>query len=277
MINYYVSLIENYLRKEIWHYTYIDSWWDYNVILTNNLVFRFPKNPNQWNVFAEEKRRLDIIKKYITIKIPEYIHIDQNMIVYKEIQWKNMKEFSLKNLEQIINFLKELHSISIQEVMTKKEEKDNNQLDKFVSYMKERIEERLFKKHIDKNVILAIHSYMDELFFSFESPFQSFIHWDLQPKNIIVSYTGKVEGIIDFSDSRIGSCELDFCHILDGSKYLCKKSIEMYLWNYNHSFFERVFFLSRRNVIFQIDNDDLYNNHFNEIYQSLNKYNFLSS
>jgi thiamine kinase-like enzyme len=118
---------------------------------------------------------------------------------------------------------------------------------------------------------------MDELFFSFESPNQSFTHWDLQPKNIIISDSWEIEWIIDFSDSRVWSCELDFCHILHQSESLCKKAIEIYLWKYDQWFFERIFFLSRRSVIFEIDNDDMYHNNFDKIYQSLINSNFLFS
>jgi hypothetical protein len=42
--------------------------------------------------------------------------------------------------------------------------------------MKEKIEKRLSQKDIDKKTITNIHKYMDELFFSFESPNQSFTH-----------------------------------------------------------------------------------------------------
>lgn len=275
MLENYIILIKKYLKKSIWQYSYIDSWWDYNVILTENLVFRFPKNKDQHNNFLEEKRKLDLIKNYITIKIPEYIYIDQNMIVYNQIKWKNMKEFTLDTLTTIINFLKELHSIPKEKFITEGEKTDNNGLINFVSYMKEKIEKRLYQKNIDKKTITNIHKYMDELFFSFKSPNQSFTHWDLQPKNIIVSNSWKIEWIIDFSDSRIWSCELDFCHILYKSETLCKKAIEIYLWKYDQLFFERILFLSRRSVIFEIDNDDIYNNNFDKIYQSLINSNFL--
>lgn len=277
MLENYIILIEKYLKKNIWQYSYIDSWWDYNVVITENMVFRFPKNKDLHNNFLEEKKKLDLIKSYITIKIPEYIYIDQNMIVYNQIQWKIMKEFTLDTLDSIVNFLRELHSIPKEKFIKEEKKTDNNWLINFVSYMKEKIEKRLSQKDIDKKTITNIHKYMDELFFSFESPNQSFTHWDLQPKNIIISDSWEIEWIIDFSDSRVWSCELDFCHILHQSESLCKKAIEIYLWKYDQWFFERIFFLSRRSVIFEIDNDDMYHNNFDKIYQSLINSNFLFS
>jgi aminoglycoside phosphotransferase (APT) family kinase protein len=121
-----------------------------------------------------------------------------------------------------------------------------------------------------KNIV----DYIDELFYKFKSTTTVFVHWDLQPKNIIINLDNNIKGIIDFSDSKIGSPELDFCHLLDNNS-LIKEAIEIYLWNYDKDFYERIFFLWRRDVIFEILNDDIYHNNFSAIVDNLEKYKFL--
>ena len=69
--------------------------------------------------------------------------------------------------------------------------------------MKEDIIKRLDRKTPVKT-IAALTTYMDELFFTYDSPIKAFVHTDIQGKNIIYDPDQyKIAGIIDFTDSRI--------------------------------------------------------------------------
>lgn len=273
-MNDFIKLIEWYLWKPIWTYKRINSWRDFDIFITEGLVFRFPKNNQNYINFLKEKRKLDIIKPYISLEIPSYIHIDDQMIIYPLIEWDTMKFFAPNHISEIIKFIKELHSIPIErfDSLNSLDTWDDNTIS-FVIYLKKEIEERLSKKDISSQTISNIHNYINELFFQFKSKKTVFVHGDLQPKNIIVNQDN-IHGIIDFSDSRIGSPELDFCNMIYNKK-LINKAIETYIWHYDKEFYERVFFLARRDVIFQITNDNLYNNNFKDIYKNLILFKFL--
>ena len=69
--------------------------------------------------------------------------------------------------------------------------------------MKDDVAKRLGTK-VPANTIAALTTYMDELFFTYDSPIKAFVHTDIQGKNIIYDPDqDKITGIIDFTDSRI--------------------------------------------------------------------------
>jgi aminoglycoside phosphotransferase (APT) family kinase protein len=117
---------------------------------------------------------------------------------------------------------------------------------------------------------------MNELFYVYESPKKAFVHTDIQWKNIIYDpKNGKISWIIDFTDSKIWWIELDFCYFYNVDESLLRKMIKLYKWFEDEEFFKRVFFLARRWVIFEIDNDELYEKDFDYILWELKKYKFM--
>jgi hypothetical protein len=58
-------------------------------------------------------------------------------------------------------------------------------------------------------------------------------------------------------------------------EHILRKMISLYMGFDDEEFFERVFFLARRWVIFEIDNDEICENNFEYILWQLKKYKFL--
>lgn len=278
----HISLIEKYLKKKIVDYKYITAGWDFDVYIVDNLIFRFPKTQEKKQGIIEEKQKLDVIREYVSLKIPEYEIVDNAYIVYPIISWESLpySKDVYKNdvIDQLVWFMKELHSIPLSHFWYKEEAQenwDNSELKSFVESLKSDIDQKIGNV-LSKDQMMLMRSYMDELFFRYESPKKSFVHTDLQGKNIIYDeWEKKVTWIIDFTDSRVWWIELDFCHFFDIGEEILRKFIEKYRGNRDQSFFERVFFLARRSVIFEINNDEIFNTKYDDILQKLKKYGFL--
>ncbi len=281
----YLALIQDYLKKSItWWYTVVSKWWDYEVIICEGMIFRFPKNQDKLLDIKAEKKNLDIIAPRVSLPVPHYTIVDNTFIVYPLIQGVTLDELSSPYTDQVISdlsqFIKELHSIPLEVFDYKEEVKQESEEDKkgfheFVNGLKQTIEIRLSGK-VPATVITNLHQYMDELFFTYSSPKKAFVHGDLQGKNIIYNQnTDKISWIVDFTDSRVGSIELDFCHFYELGDGILEKMVQWYAWFVDKDFIERVFFLSRRGVIFEIENDDLYANKFDYLLTQLQKYKFM--
>lgn len=284
--------IKQHLWKDIWNnYVQISNWRDYEVIIYDNAVFRFPKNKEKTLDIKLEKQKLDIVAQYVDISVPHHTIIDDIYITYPMMVWVPLDTvdvwFTDVIIHDIVLFLRQLHSIPLEKfwfIETKKEVeqseiphggKEKKWLKKFVDKLKNKVQLRLQNK-VPDIVIKNIHNYMDQLFFEYESPKKAFVHTDLQGKNIIYDpKNNKISWIIDFTDSRIWGIELDFCHFYDVSEDLLRKVIRLYKWAEDEEFFERVFFLARRGVLFEIDNDEIFEKNFDYILLQLKKFNFL--
>lgn len=281
----YLWFIKKYLWKDIWiDYVQISNWWDYEVIICDSTVFRFPKNEKKTLNMALEKQKLDIVAQYVDINVPQYTIIDDVCITYPLMSWVPFDTLGIwytdSFIESIVIFLKQLHAIPLEKFWfldVKKEETDEEKkcfMD-FVHALKDKVSLKL-KNHVSDSVIRDIHEYMDTLFFVYDSPKKAFVHTDVQWKNIIYDpIHWKISWIIDFTDSRIWWVELDFCYFYDVDEYILRKMIKLYRWFEDEEFFKRVFFLARRWVIFEIDNDELYEKDFDYVFWQLKKYKFM--
>lgn len=284
----YIEFIESYLWKKMKNYKRISTWRDYEVIIYNNKVFRFPKNKEKILDIQTEKKKLDKVRKYIDIAVPNYNIIDNTCIEYDLILWKSLDQINIWFTEDMIYdisyFLKQLHIIPMKEFeflekksTSKYKEKENEKdwFKKFVNNLKEKVEKNI-KGKISSANIKNIHEYMDELFFMYKSPKKAFVHNDLQPKNIIYDTSNnRISWIVDFTDSTIWWIELDFCHFYEKDEKLLKKIVKIYQWHEDKDFLERIFFLARREVVFEIENTELCKNKFNYIKSQLEKYKFI--
>lgn len=285
----YIWFIEKYLGKKIAnHYTQFSSWWDYEVIIYNDTVFRFPKSIDKKLDMQWEKKKLDIITQYVNIKVPQYSIIDETCIMYPAIPGVPFDTLTIpyteEMFEDIVLFMKQLHSIPLEKfsfmIENEKDQQNDpeqNELHKFVNGLKKKIQDKLSGK-VSHATIQNLHEYMDVLFFEYESVEKAFVHTDIQAKNIIYDNVAKkISGIIDFTDSRIGGIELDFCHFYDLGEEILRKMIKLYRWYEDEDLFERTSFLARRGVIFEIDNDDVFQNNIEYIIEKLKRYNFISN
>lgn len=279
----YLKYIEQYLGKSIWKdYIQISNGRDYEVIIHNNIVFRFPKVKGKIYKLQEEKKNIDVLAKYVDIQVPQYTIIDNSYITYPILPGKNLDTVGIGYtddiLKDLMHFLRQLHDISLSEFWYQKKQKSEQEKQEtiaFVQNFKSRITAKL-KNKIPDIALNNIYTYMDELFFTNKSSQEVFVHGDIQPKNILYDdWQKKISWIIDFTDSRIGSRETDFCDFFEKWEELLKKAIVLYLGEYDDAFFQRVFFLAKRWILFEIDNDDVFNNKFDYILNQLKKYKFL--
>jgi hypothetical protein len=98
-------------------------------------------------------------------------------------------------------------------------------------------------------------------------------HGDVQSKNIIFNYkTNKISWFIDFSDFRFSWRELDFCHFLNFPEDIFRKIIIKYLWFYDKEFVNTVKFLHKRELIYEILNDDIIENKWKYLEQKIEKF-----
>lgn len=279
-----IQIIEQYLQKPItsW-YEVISKWRDYEVVLYEGIIYRFPR-PGKELDMELEKRKLDTIRPYISLEIPKFSVVDNTFIMYPVLTWKTFddanKSFTDEAIATLAWFMKELHTIPLKQFdfMHAPSEQTAEQKSAFqdwVQSMKEDIHQRLVNK-VPMATINQLHSYMDELFFVYTSPRQAFVHTDIQGKNIIYDpKTNKITGIIDFTDSRIGWIELDFCHFAFVDDAVLEKIVTLYFGYPNPEYMERIRFLAKRSVLWEITNDDVYNGRFEYILERLHMFGFL--
>jgi len=273
-------MLKNYLKiieKDFWNsFSYeLKSWWDFNVfIVDKKYIYRFPKKDKNIQDLKDEKNITEIVSKYTNFSIPKLeIVSDKNIYWFKYdiINWETMEEFnfqqiSLKNLEifldDIVKFLKNIHLIPLKEIgfLDKKDYMN----DWYKNHLKNWVEKKLIWK-MDKKYIDKIFKYLDILFnLKFEK--KSFIHSDVQWKNIIFDYNkNKINWFIDFSDCKVSWIEYDFCHFLKWWDEIFEKIVEKYFWKSNKKFSDRVKFLAKKEIIFEILNDEIFKKDFLKI------------
>jgi len=277
----YITQIEQYLGKSIMdNYQFISQWRDYDVIIYEWKVYRFPKVGKEFDLH-QEKRILDIMRPYVSLPIPQFTVVNNNFVVYPCIEWKTLDDCEVTYSDNFVNtlvwFIKELHSIPVD--IFDFLQWDDQSPDKFqawVQSLKDDVSTRLGWKVPDET-IAKLHDYIQQLFIEYRSPVKAFTHSDLQWKNIIYNQKDqKIAWIIDFTGGRIWWVELDFCRFVnkDGGK-LIERMVIAYLWYLDHWFIERARFLAKRTIIREIKNDDLYQNNFSLILDQLKKYQFI--
>src|SRR3989338_9401638 len=140
-----------------------------------------------------EKQKLDIIAQYVDIAIPQYTILDDMCMTYPLISGVPLNtvdiEFTDAIIQDIVSFLKKLHSIPLEkfsflEIKKGTPEEEKEGLKFFVNKLKDKVKLRLQDK-VPDCVIENIYQYMDTLFFVYESPKKAFVHSDIQAKNII--------------------------------------------------------------------------------------------
>ncbi len=278
-----IPLIEAYLGHAITGYEIIAKWRDYDVILYEDSIYRFPR-PSKIMDLVLEKKKLDAIKPYITLPIPEYTIVDNTFITYPAIKGSPFDDCHLPYddaiLKSLAGFLKELHSVPLEQLdfmQSPKEqtEEEKNEFYKRVQSLKQDVWKRLEDKVLS-STIQNIHTYMDELFFTFNAPKKAFVHADLQWKNIIYDRENNhIAGIIDFTDSTIWSIELDFCHFAFRDDNVLDKLLVYYMGKVDSDFVNRISFLAKRNIIWEITNDEVYHNSFPYLLEQLEKFGFV--
>jgi aminoglycoside phosphotransferase (APT) family kinase protein len=257
----------------------ISHWWDYDVVIYDDMIYRFPKWSKIKNL-ALEKKILDIIRPYVSLQIPNFTLVDDHFVVYPCIQWQILNDCDVVYTDEFVQtlawFIKQLHSIPVNKFdFLLLQNKSSTELKQWADLLKNDVSIRL-EWRVSQEVIDRVCIYIDELYLEFESPVKCFVHSDLQWDNIIYDQKNqKIVWIIDFADSRIWAAELDFCRFAYKQDNLLNRLVIAYFWYLDHWFIERTKFLAKKTIISQIRNDKIYNNNFASILNQLEKYGFM--
>jgi aminoglycoside 2''-phosphotransferase len=200
------------------------------LLINSNLIFRFPKYETGIKQLKLEVNKLDMIREQVSLSIPNPIY--QNMypnktecifIGYPKIEGEPLSDCVFNEIDdmniyrklakQLTNFLKELHSIPI-------DEKNNQEIGKVIysewSGLYEQIQEKLYP-YMNKKGIYQTEQHFKE-FLENKAHFDIhpvWIHGDFGSSNILYdSKKQRLSGIIDFGSSDLGDPAVDFAALL---------------------------------------------------------------
>ncbi|MCB2297881.1 phosphotransferase family protein [Clostridium tagluense] len=196
------------------------------VIINDNFVFKFPKYFEGIEKLKREADILNMLKIYITLDIPNCEYKNFNSLEvgcvcsgYKMIKGISLKQDIFRNIQtkenianQLSIFLKELHSIPLEEI-------DNHKINIIDSQgqwtnLFERIQKNLFpfmKKEFQDSISKNFNSFLEQNF-SFNP---TLIHGDFGPSNIIFDSNKQIiSGIVDFNEVSIGDPALDIASLI---------------------------------------------------------------
>lgn len=216
-----------------------DEGLNHNVVKVNNeLIFRFTKHEDAGEKLNQEVKILNLIKDFITLKIPTIFSQQPGFIGYfmicgvplrKEI----LRELDQKTLqlvaEQLATFLKELHSVPRDKIQesdipsSKIPSKHEHWVDLY-----QRLKGEVFPRFSSDTQAWAKNKF--ESFLEDKSNFDyepKLIHGDLGVEHILFDNQKKcVSGIIDFDMAGLGDPAMD---------------IAVLIYNYGEDFLRRIY------------------------------------
>ena len=194
--------------------------WDHDAILLDDkLLFRFPKDKD-YSRFKKGVLLLQLLQKHTSTPLPSYKYVMPNycggayiMLEGKTLTKTRYKKLSSKAKTNIIKnlakFLTEIHSIPSAEVK-KLVEWEPWGVDTHWKQDYAKKNKKVFPVLTKKQRVVIKALYNNFLKLHIPKPI-TFIHWDLSDDHIFINEnTGKINGIIDFSDASIGDAALDF-------------------------------------------------------------------
>lgn len=200
------------------------------LLINSNLIFRFPKYRSGIKQLKNEVKKLDMIRERVSLSIPNpvYRNLHQNktecvFIGYPKIEGEPLSDRIFNKIDdmniyrklakQLTNFLKELHSIPI-------DEENNQEIVKIIysewSGLYEQIQEKLYP-YMNKKGIYRTEQHFKK-FLGNKAHFDIhpvWIHGDFGTSNIL--YNSKeqmISGIIDFDSSDLGDPAIDYAALL---------------------------------------------------------------
>lgn len=196
------------------------------VIINDDFVFKFPKYSDGIEKLKREAYILNILKSHISLDIPKpiYNNFDSFEIGclysgYKMIRGVSFKQDIFHNIQrknfiakQLAIFLKELHSIPLEEICNYK----LNVIDGYSEWVSlfEKIQKKLFpfmNKESQDSVSENFNSFFEKNF----NLNKTLIHGDFGPSNIIFDSNNQtISGIIDFNEVSIGDPAMDIASLI---------------------------------------------------------------
>ncbi|VTP95730.1 macrolide 2'-phosphotransferase [Sphingobacterium daejeonense] len=183
-------------------------------------ILRIPRREDMSVQIEEEKHILDLVKKHLSVEVPDWEIANHELIAYRlltdkpaltfdantyEVTW-NMDKESPNYVPSLAKVLIELHSIPESEVKEKelkikssseirKEIEDQLKLVKAEIGISNELETR-YKNWLDNERLWPA--------------FSKFIHADLYAGHILTNEKNEVSGIIDWTTAHMGDIAMDF-------------------------------------------------------------------
>lgn len=198
---------------------------DFKVVFATDInsekwVLRIPRRENLAGQIEQEKKILNLVKKYLSISIPDWKITSPKMVAYPLLDDKPIITFNSETYEIIWNIdqkdsrillslakvLVELHQIPVQEAVSMGAKLLTPQM----------VRQKVFhdietvKREIGMCAELETRwrRWVDTD--KFWPNFSTFIHGDLYAGHILADKNGEVSGIIDWSEGQVGDPSADF-------------------------------------------------------------------
>lgn len=204
-----------------------DQGLNYDIVIVNNeLIFRFVKHEHTVSKLGIETKLLEFIGRYVTLKTPDVFYKSSDVIGYFMISGVSLRKDILLGLEQktiqfvaeqLATFLKELHSIPIEQTLdfeipiSDVPYKYEDWVDLY-----QRLQDEVFP-----HLMLHTREWAKNHFESFLDSKSNFehtpklIHGDLGAYHVLFDLQKKrVNGIIDFSNSGVGDPAMDIATVI---------------------------------------------------------------
>lgn len=216
----------------------IYSGFDCIVILTDKLVFRFPKDKEAKNKIKTEEILFKFLDNKLNIPIPKYKIeskkegiVSYNIFIGKEFKFKSYYLLNKTKQNEICRelgiFLKKIHSLSI--IPSIKSRLSFDDWSKICKKLRKDFEKYIFPDFKEKDII-TINNFLNLLEKKFKNDKKNcFVHGDFSGDNLVVDFcNGKIKGVIDFGDARISNPAIDFYYFWFDGKKLVSKIISYY-------------------------------------------------
>ncbi|QKE71788.1 phosphotransferase [Arthrobacter citreus] len=189
--------------------------------LNNEILLRFPRRKIAVTILNVEKNLLPVIHNRFEMnttvpvldgkpsKLFPWPYLGYNYILGKPPTRLNREE-RIAMIEPLAIFLKQLHSINLNELV--KIELPYDELRRLdINFRKPQLEKYVQQAIRNKLIVdeQKINHYIENLVEIHSETSLVLVHGDLHFKNIIVNEQNQLKGIIDWGDAHIGKCELD--------------------------------------------------------------------
>jgi aminoglycoside phosphotransferase (APT) family kinase protein len=186
----------------------IDEGYDFEVaIVDDEWVFRFPRRSGVEKPLEVEIEILPVIAPVLPVDVPSFEHVslDPLFVGYRLIRGTPLVD---EDSEGVRAFLEALHALDPSELPV-------DRCDWVEAYRDQCAEfERLVFPLLDKDTrAKAMRLFSDvETLLDFEP---ALVHADLGPEHLLVR-DGRLAGVIDWGDARVGDPALDYSWLLNG-------------------------------------------------------------
>lgn len=222
--------------------------WEYLVLEINGrYIFRIPYSPDRWPRLKSEVSLVNSLSSHVSVPLPQYEFMAQKhakdfqpFAGYQKLEGVpcNAANFRMSWTESLGpslgKFLSELHSIDTSDRAFRKLERQSPR-SRILAFRRrhKKIRELAFPlidradQEKSEKVWIALLRELRQTDFE-----PSLVHDDLMGSNILVNQlTGKLTGILDWSDAKVGDPAADFAGLMSVNRKLGELALEHYKGN----------------------------------------------